>query len=973
MKNEVFEKYRSMVLNMVKYTGKRKPTILSVKKRGNYGINILNEILRKKFNEDDYNLYISLGLEIVKCLYIYEDKLRIPLYSLYKVLISLYEKCTDENTKFSIFKEILEKSKSLEFNETKEYFEIKISIEIIKLKNKFCETNLNFILSNILFTSEIFQKKVYKILEKEKSKNNKKLKNLNEHRENNEIKFIDKEMLTNSSGFKLNISRKLFEIKNFKNLNFNKNEIFAEEVKFSEVSVEEKIFLRKYFYFLKELKLESNFFKNIFEDEEYVFIKHIISTDIWSLSFFDEDYFWNPFFGNQNNLNESKSLFLYKEKYNECRNEYSEIIQKAFLQLKAKKCNLIELKILLHYLKKIIKNTTKNTNFNLINIEILFLNSLIFILEENYLESKNLLRKVLLILRKNNFKNIFIEIYLHVYNLIALSHFYLAEYFESVYYLDKSLDLIEEYGLNKYKFNFINRKLFVERFANIYGVSPNISLDLFKRDIQFKNDKTFFNEKKKNLNNRILFNSVLNEIIDEIRELRLFEFSEEDSFKNLRKENFENSKSNKLGNNCGAAGNLDLERRIYGNSKFSNEKLGNSFFKSFCNSNDFYRKFEIFYKRFSHVGLFSFYSLNDILCINFYFFDKNIFECKTQKTKIDLKSLKNKLNKVLSTSRETLKMKVESATDKKTWWDIRYKLDKELRDIIFAVNSELKEYLNTKNINIIILDESTTFFPFESMKIFENVSVYRIPSVEFLFQRLFFESKKILQNIFYVLDPENNLPDTRSTIKPFLETLNFTEGIEGKPIDFEIIREILQKDLFLYFGHGNGERYFKPYLKEKQYISKSKEIYRYSEKTEENHEYFESEITNRNLNKVKVLSSNYGTIKSPVRSENDKIMLLFGCSSAKVLCVDNFKRNGIIYKYLKKFSTILGCLWDVTDKDIDRFSLEFLDNIFKNETLDLAAFVQKSKKNMKLKYLNGASLVIYGMPVILDFKEYISN
>ena len=77
---------------------------------------------------------------------------------------------------------------------------------------------------------------------------------------------------------------------------------------------------------------------------------------------------------------------------------------------------------------------------------------------------------------------------------------------------------------------------------------------------------------------------------------------------------------------------------------------------------------------------------------------------------------------------------------------------------------------------------------------------------------------------------------------------------------------------------------------------------------------------------------------------------------------------------------VVANLWEVTDRDIDKYLLELLD-IWRNEAkqltdkTELSGFqvnsasisraVSKSRDICKLSYLNGAAPVVYGLPVVL--------
>jgi separase len=71
--------------------------------------------------------------------------------------------------------------------------------------------------------------------------------------------------------------------------------------------------------------------------------------------------------------------------------------------------------------------------------------------------------------------------------------------------------------------------------------------------------------------------------------------------------------------------------------------------------------------------------------------------------------------------------------------------------------------------------------------------------------------------------------------------------------------------------------------------------------------------------------------------------LLFGCSSAK-MCFDGCEPQGIALVYLMSGSPLLlGCLWDVTDRDTDKCT----DRIFKavgEAKQDISVLLEQSKK-----------------------------
>jgi separase len=69
---------------------------------------------------------------------------------------------------------------------------------------------------------------------------------------------------------------------------------------------------------------------------------------------------------------------------------------------------------------------------------------------------------------------------------------------------------------------------------------------------------------------------------------------------------------------------------------------------------------------------------------------------------------------------------------------------------------------------------------------------------------------------------------------------------------------------------------------------------------------------------------------------------------------------------------IVGNLWDVTDRDIDRLTEDFLESWLKENNEDdkksdkdsaICAHLNKSRNACKMTYLNGSAPIIYGLPV----------
>eukprot|EP00842_Homolaphlyctis_polyrhiza_P001514 jgi/Hompol1/2363/HPOL_005784-RA len=116
------------------------------------------------------------------------------------------------------------------------------------------------------------------------------------------------------------------------------------------------------------------------------------------------------------------------------------------------------------------------------------------------------------------------------------------------------------------------------------------------------------------------------------------------------------------------------------------------------------------------------------------------------------------------------------------------------------------------------------------------------------------------------------------------------------------------------------------------------------------------------------------------------ITLLFGCSSGYLMPAGEFEPQGTALHYL-----LAGCpalvanLWDVTDRDIDKFSRSMMqrwgliDSDAHQPQLDtaehrthllhhsvsIAEAVAQARDDTLLKYLTGAAPVVYGLPNVI--------
>jgi separase len=107
--------------------------------------------------------------------------------------------------------------------------------------------------------------------------------------------------------------------------------------------------------------------------------------------------------------------------------------------------------------------------------------------------------------------------------------------------------------------------------------------------------------------------------------------------------------------------------------------------------------------------------------------------------------------------------------------------------------------------------------------------------------------------------------------------------------------------------------------------------------------------------------------------------ILMGCSSGDQYTMGEFEPYGTILAYiLAGCPSVVGNLWDVTDRDIDRFTEDFLKswmNLDINEitnttdnddSSNICTHLIKARNACKLSHLNGSAPVIYGMPLSFE-------
>ncbi|EJW05337.1 hypothetical protein EDEG_00607 [Edhazardia aedis USNM 41457] len=152
----------------------------------------------------------------------------------------------------------------------------------------------------------------------------------------------------------------------------------------------------------------------------------------------------------------------------------------------------------------------------------------------------------------------------------------------------------------------------------------------------------------------------------------------------------------------------------------------------------------------------------------------NKFASNISDNNLDLKQITSATNENKLVKLEEFEENFQSEDNhKKTIDSLAQKISKKK---IHYYSSKIK-----KHTVFLICDERTVNFPFELLPLLEDKPVYRIPSIEFLLKKSFESSFKTIsdskshikkiKSVSYILDPENNLKNTKNTFTKFFEYL----------------------------------------------------------------------------------------------------------------------------------------------------------------------------------------------------------
>ncbi|CAI0439202.1 unnamed protein product [Linum tenue] len=295
---------------------------------------------------------------------------------------------------------------------------------------------------------------------------------------------------------------------------------------------------------------------------------------------------------------------------------------------------------------------------------------------------------------------------------------------------------------------------------------------------------------------------------------------------------------------------------------------------------------------------------------------------------------------------------------------------------------EVKEEASAKKeAAILVLDSEVQMLPWENLPTLRSQEVYRLPtvgSISWILDRSFRqrESGAAMSvalpyidplDAFYVLNPSGDLDHTQAAFEKWFQEQNLGGKAGSAPTAEELALALRNHDLFIYLGHGSGTQY----------------------------------ISGDEIKKL----------------EKCAATLLMGCSSGSLTITGSYTPKGApLYYLLAGSPVVVSNLWEVTDKDIDRFSKTMLDswmrersdaytdsarcNLVKefdsmsikgkgrkkvskkkssepedcdNDRPTVGSFMAQARDACTLKYLIGAAPVCYGVPTGIRRKEKVAQ
>ncbi|KAG8347187.1 separase [Trypanosoma vivax] len=242
----------------------------------------------------------------------------------------------------------------------------------------------------------------------------------------------------------------------------------------------------------------------------------------------------------------------------------------------------------------------------------------------------------------------------------------------------------------------------------------------------------------------------------------------------------------------------------------------------------------------------------------------------------------------------------------------------------------------------LVLDSELHCLPFEAIDVLRYGSVARVPTASFVTS---FDSSRLDRSnsfnsrhegvfnipedsVYCVVDPNGVMPKTAKRLVPVCQRSGW-RVISGGTLPSPLLHDLYASNaqLYIYVGHGKGE----------QLIHREELYERFPD-----YEHFPA-------------------------------VFLMGCSSARMEGGSTHDCYGMPYAFLHAGCPLLvGCLWHVTDGEIDRLTKRLLTLIASGgedgRPLRVGEALRIARRACKLPFLTGYATVLYGMNLLLNSK-----
>ncbi|CAL1536761.1 unnamed protein product, partial [Lymnaea stagnalis] len=229
---------------------------------------------------------------------------------------------------------------------------------------------------------------------------------------------------------------------------------------------------------------------------------------------------------------------------------------------------------------------------------------------------------------------------------------------------------------------------------------------------------------------------------------------------------------------------------------------------------------------------------------------------------------------------------------------------------------------------VLVLDKTLNKLPWESMPEMLSETVSRVPSLSSLLALLTLHKQKKdssfrcgvkRDSVVALVDPETNLSNAVNVLLPQIQGFKGWSCLAQKAPTVANLKDFLTNyDLYLYSGHGWGNQF----------------------------------VGGDDLQMFHAKA----------------VAVVMGCSSGRLDYKPRLDGDGgPLYFLLAGCPTVMGNLWVVTDKDIDKFTLKLVTEwMAQDRPVPLSDLLKQARQVCRLVGLNGFAPVIYGLPIMMN-------